>query len=187
MARPSSARVKRVRSRTPRDWKSVRKRTAVPRGAAGVKEKAAPRSQPAAKAAKATRKGTAKHPAHATGRTPRPAVPKAKTKGRSTSAAKSPSAFEPLRLPEGVLLGAHTSTAGGVAQAVARAQACGFTAAQIFVKNNKQWFAPPLGEEEARPSARRGRTRASISSRTIPTWSISPARTRRCSTPRSAP
>jgi deoxyribonuclease-4 len=54
-----------------------------------------------------------------------------------------------LHLPAGVLLGAHTSTSGGVFQAVGRAQACGFTAAQVFVKNNKQWFAPPLGEAEA--------------------------------------
>jgi len=53
-----------------------------------------------------------------------------------------------LPLPPGVLLGAHTSTSGGVSQAIGRAQACGFTAAQIFVKNNKQWFAPPLAEEE---------------------------------------
>jgi hypothetical protein len=50
----------------------------------------------------------------------------------------------PLRciFPPGVLLGAHTSTSGGVSQAIGRAQACGFTTAQIFVKNNKQWFAP---------------------------------------------
>ncbi|HEV3272094.1 MAG TPA: deoxyribonuclease IV [Candidatus Methylacidiphilales bacterium] len=54
----------------------------------------------------------------------------------------------PLHLPAGVLLGAHTSTSGGVSQAIGRAQACGFTAAQIFVKNNKQWFAPPLAEAE---------------------------------------
>jgi deoxyribonuclease IV len=53
-----------------------------------------------------------------------------------------------LNLPPGVLLGAHTSTSGGVSQAIGRAQACGFTAAQIFVKNNKQWFAPPLAEAE---------------------------------------
>jgi deoxyribonuclease-4 len=55
-----------------------------------------------------------------------------------------------LQLPQGVLLGAHTSTSGGVAQAIARAQGCGFTAAQIFVKNNKQWFAPPLPEADAK-------------------------------------
>jgi deoxyribonuclease-4 len=53
-----------------------------------------------------------------------------------------------LHLPPGVLLGAHTSTSGGVSQAIGRAQACGFTAAQIFVKNNKQWFAPPLAADE---------------------------------------
>src|SRR5258707_813110 len=53
-----------------------------------------------------------------------------------------------LHIPPGVLLGAHTSTSGGVSQAIGRAQACGFTAAQIFVKNNKQWFAPPLAEAE---------------------------------------
>ena len=28
--------------------------------------------------------------------------------------------------------------------------ACGFTAAQIFVKNNKQWFAPAISDDEAR-------------------------------------
>ena len=53
-------------------------------------------------------------------------------------------------LPPGVLLGAHTSIAGGVGMAVERARNCGFTAAQIFVKNNKQWFAPPLPEAEAK-------------------------------------
>ena len=53
-----------------------------------------------------------------------------------------------LHLPPGVLLGAHISTSGGVSQAIGRARACGFTAAQIFVKNNKQWFAPPLAKEE---------------------------------------
>ena len=55
-----------------------------------------------------------------------------------------------IQLPKGVLLGAHTSTAGGVLQAITRAQSCGFTAAQIFVKNNKQWFAPSLPKEEAK-------------------------------------
>ncbi len=58
-------------------------------------------------------------------------------------------AVAPLVIPKGVLLGSHTSTAGGVAQAIIRAKACGFTAAQIFVKNNKQWFAPPLSDAEA--------------------------------------
>ena len=55
-----------------------------------------------------------------------------------------------MQFPAGVLLGAHTSTAGGLITAIARAQTCGFTAAQLFVKNNKQWFAPPLADDEAR-------------------------------------
>jgi deoxyribonuclease IV len=74
-----------------------------------------------------------------------------KTKAGETKTASRKSAatpIEPLHLPKGVLLGAHTSIAGGVSQAVGRAQALGFTAAQIFVKNNKQWFAPPLAKEE---------------------------------------
>ena len=70
----------------------------------------------------------------------KPVVPRGKIVGDK--------ALPALHLPPGVLLGAHTSTSGGVSQAIARAQACGFTAAQIFVKNNKQWFAPPLAEAE---------------------------------------
>jgi deoxyribonuclease IV len=73
-------------------------------------------------------------------------------KPKITSKAKAaPPAPKPalLHFPKGVLLGAHTSTSGGVSQAVVRAQTCGFTAAQIFVKNNKQWFAPPLAGTEA--------------------------------------
>ena len=79
-------------------------------------------------------------------KTKSPAKSKAKPAGgpKKISGDKGPS----LHLPPGVLLGAHTSTSGGVSQAIGRAQACGFTAAQIFVKNNKQWFAPPLAEDE---------------------------------------
>ncbi len=40
------------------------------------------------------------------------------------------------------------STAGGVARAIDRGCAIGCTAMQIFVKNNMQWFAPPLQERE---------------------------------------
>ncbi len=77
-------------------------------------------------------------------------APAAKPTPRSVRAASETAspAIVPLRLPKGVLLGAHTSISGGVSQAVGRAQALGFTAAQIFVKNNKQWFAPPLAKEE---------------------------------------
>ena len=46
------------------------------------------------------------------------------------------------------LLGAHTSTAGGVSKSVERAEKLGFTAMQIFTKNNNRWFANPLDEEE---------------------------------------
>jgi deoxyribonuclease-4 len=47
-----------------------------------------------------------------------------------------------------LLLGAHTSISGGVSESIPRAVTLGFTAAQIFVKNNKQWFAPDLTPEE---------------------------------------
>lgn len=62
---------------------------------------------------------------------------------------KSAAVVEPLVIPVrkgGVKnrLGAHTSISGGVAESIPRAVALGFTAAQIFVKNNKQWFAPEL-------------------------------------------
>jgi deoxyribonuclease-4 len=79
----------------------------------------------------------------------RTAVPAKLAKPRAV--AKKPGAEKPasLQLPKGVLLGAHTSISGGVNEAIPRAQHLGFTAAQIFVKNNKQWFAPPLPEEEA--------------------------------------
>src|SRR5260221_11155421 len=63
---------------------------------------------------------------------------------------KTKAAPASLHLPAGVLLGAHTSTSGGVSQAVGRARACGFTAAQIFVKNTEHGFAPPLAEAEIR-------------------------------------
>lgn len=46
------------------------------------------------------------------------------------------------------LLGAHTSIAGGVSNAVDLAVKLNFTAMQIFSKNNNQWFAKPLAEKE---------------------------------------
>ena len=46
------------------------------------------------------------------------------------------------------LLGAHTSIAGGVSTAIDRAQKLGFTAIQIFTKNNNQWKSKPLDETE---------------------------------------
>ena len=73
---------------------------------------------------------------------------KVKAKPAVSSQKNGDEKIPPLHFPPGVLLGAHTSTSGGVSQSVIRAQACGFTAAQIFVKNNKQWFAPPLADAE---------------------------------------
>jgi len=46
------------------------------------------------------------------------------------------------------LLGAHTSTSGGVSKAIERAEKLHFTAIQIFTKNNNRWFAKPLEEKE---------------------------------------
>ncbi len=46
------------------------------------------------------------------------------------------------------LLGAHTSTSGGVSKAIERAEKLGFTAIQIFTKNNNRWFSKPLEEIE---------------------------------------
>jgi deoxyribonuclease-4 len=47
-----------------------------------------------------------------------------------------------------ILLGAHMSIAGGVNMAIERARSISCTAIQIFVKNNMQWFAPPLTRKE---------------------------------------
>ena len=47
-----------------------------------------------------------------------------------------------------LLLGSHIPTIGGAARAIDRAVDIGCTAMQIFVKNNMQWLAKPLSEEE---------------------------------------
>lgn len=46
------------------------------------------------------------------------------------------------------LLGAHTSISGGVSKSVELADKLGFTATQIFTKNNNRWQAKPLEENE---------------------------------------
>lgn len=46
------------------------------------------------------------------------------------------------------LLGSHVPTTGGVAAAIDRGVGIGCTAMQIFVKNNMQWFAKPLSDED---------------------------------------
>ena len=60
-------------------------------------------------------------------------------------------------LPE---IGAHMSIAGGLHLALERGHAIGCGAVQIFLKNQRQWAAKPLGAEEARAfHAARRRTR----------------------------
>jgi len=46
-------------------------------------------------------------------------------------------------------LGAHESTAGGLAKVFPRGEAIGCDALQIFVKNASQWRAKPIADEEA--------------------------------------
>lgn len=46
-----------------------------------------------------------------------------------------------------ILLGAHTSIAGGVDKAVERAAKIGCTTFQLFTKNSNQWNAKPLSEQ----------------------------------------
>jgi deoxyribonuclease-4 len=47
-------------------------------------------------------------------------------------------------------LGAHMSIAGGLHLAIERGQALGCFAVQIFVKNQRQWAAPPLRDDDVR-------------------------------------
>lgn len=46
------------------------------------------------------------------------------------------------------LLGAHTSISGGVSKSIELADKLGFTAMQIFTKNNNRWFQKDLSETE---------------------------------------
>jgi deoxyribonuclease-4 len=50
--------------------------------------------------------------------------------------------------PSGPLLGAHMSTAGGVHQALYRAQQAGCDAVQVFTKPSRQWQAKPLTDAD---------------------------------------
>lgn len=66
-------------------------------------------------------------------------------------------ARKPVRSSKGIreakltepLLGVHVSTAGGVITAFDRAETLGINTFQLFVKNNKQWFAKDFAEGEA--------------------------------------
>ncbi|MGA1819450.1 MAG: deoxyribonuclease IV [Thermoplasmatota archaeon] len=48
------------------------------------------------------------------------------------------------------ILGAHVSIAGGIHNSVARALELGCDTFQIFTRNQRQWSAPPLKDEEVR-------------------------------------
>ena len=48
------------------------------------------------------------------------------------------------------LLGAHMSIAGGYYKAVEEARRCGCDVVQLFTKNNTQWRAKPITDDEAR-------------------------------------
>jgi deoxyribonuclease-4 len=53
-----------------------------------------------------------------------------------------------LKPVPGLLLGAHMSIAGGVHTAFERGARIGCTAMQVFVKNNNQWNARPLSDDD---------------------------------------
>lgn len=48
-----------------------------------------------------------------------------------------------------MLVGAHVSIAGGIEKSIGRGEEIGCDAIQIFSKNQRQWRARPIGEEEA--------------------------------------
>lgn len=80
---------------------------------------------------------------------------KKKPEGTSSSAIMSserrPRAGEraPTTETRGGLLGAHISTAGGVANAPGRADDIGATAMQIFTKQPNRWLEPTIGPDDA--------------------------------------
>lgn len=47
-------------------------------------------------------------------------------------------------------LGAHTSTAGGISNAITEGAEIGCDVVQVFTKNQRQWKAPPLDTEEVK-------------------------------------
>jgi deoxyribonuclease-4 len=50
--------------------------------------------------------------------------------------------------PDQLLIGAHTSAAGGVHKALLEAQEIGATTCQLFTSNQKRWEGKPIDEEE---------------------------------------
>ncbi len=53
-----------------------------------------------------------------------------------------------MKVTEKILLGGHISTSGGISNAPARAAVFGFRTMQIFSKNQMQWNAKPLADQE---------------------------------------
>ena len=53
------------------------------------------------------------------------------------------------------MLGAHVSTSGGVATALARGLAIGASAIQVFTKTPSQWREPVVGQDTAEAFRRR--------------------------------
>ena len=49
-----------------------------------------------------------------------------------------------------MLLGSHLSIAGGVDRALSRAREYGFATLAMFVRNQRQWSAPPLEQRTVR-------------------------------------
>ncbi|MGE5609042.1 MAG: TIM barrel protein, partial [Bacillota bacterium] len=45
------------------------------------------------------------------------------------------------------MFGSHLSIAGGLHNALLKAEELGFSTLQVFTKNQQQWKCPPLGEE----------------------------------------
>ncbi len=50
--------------------------------------------------------------------------------------------------PSTILLGSHTSSAGGLNSVFQRAESIGSTVLQMFVKNNRTWNAKPLSDKD---------------------------------------
>jgi deoxyribonuclease-4 len=53
-----------------------------------------------------------------------------------------------MNVTEKILLGGHISTSGGISKAPARAAVFGFRTMQIFSKNQMQWNAKPIPDQE---------------------------------------
>jgi deoxyribonuclease-4 len=76
-------------------------------------------------------------------------MPSVKTT-RKTSAKEAPSRPARPRPRASHCFGSHLSIAGGMYRAIEEAERLGFDTVQVFVKNQRQWRASPLGEEDIR-------------------------------------